>query len=75
MTKEDQISYIAQLEGFIMEANNEPWPPGGQQAGMDRSWAKRVTPQMLKELRWYAKCFDSLVKDLRKEWDITEVII
>ena len=76
MTREEKVTFIAQLEGYIREANKTPRPPGGQQAGIDRSWACRIPlPSVLSELRWYARCFEDLVKSLREEWDIHEEII
>ena len=53
-----------QLEGFCRQAETEARPPGGQQAGLDRSWACRVPPSVLKELRWYAREFRRLLAAL-----------
>ncbi len=51
------VEAAPQLEGFCVQAETDARPPGGQQAGLDKSWASRVPPSVLTELRWYAREF------------------
>lgn len=54
---EAAVEIAPQIEGFCREAETVMRPPGGQQAGMDRSWASRVPPSVIGELRWYSRAF------------------
>lgn len=54
---EATVEIAPQIEGFCREAETGVRPPGGQQAGMDRSWASRVPPSVIGELRWYSRAF------------------
>lgn len=58
------------IEGFCREAENEPIPPGGQQAGVDNCWAKRIPKSVLIELRRYAREFKVRLEDYT--WDYYE---
>lgn len=64
-TNPPSVQLQALIEGFIREAEKEPRPPGGQQAGIDHCWALRVPPSMLKELRWYARSFKEELDKMR----------
>ena len=55
------VEVAPQLEGFCVQAETDARPPGGQQAGLDKSWASRVPPSVLAELRWYAREFRRLL--------------
>jgi hypothetical protein len=54
---EAAVEIAPQIDGFCCEAETGVRPPGGQQAGMDRSWASRVPPSVIGELRWYSRAF------------------
>ena len=54
---EAAVEVAPQLEGFCVQAETDARPPGGQQAGIDKSWTSRVPPSVLTELRWYAREF------------------
>ena len=58
------VEHAPQIEGFCIQAEAEARAPGGQRAGLDKSWASRVNPSVKEELRWYARDFRELLDAL-----------